>query len=144
MGLRAIDSPGRKHTGDDRIMAVTISELVEVVGISEANLDERCADEHLDSISRFLDWRTTAPHLGLTETEIEDIEDGDRKNERKRLKTLQRWKRKFCFKATYRKLIEVFLCIGRADHAEEVCIILHSAFSGTWVGVNMQDIVWPA
>ena len=83
-------------------------------------------DEHLNSISRFLDWRTTAPHLGLTDTEIEDIEDEDRKNEVRRLKALQRWKRKYCFKATYRKLMEVFLHIGRADLAEEVCSILRS------------------
>ena len=108
------------------MMAVTISELVKVVGISKADIDKRCADEHLNSISRFLDWRTTAPHLGLTDTEIEDIEDEDRKNEVRRLKALQRWKRKYCFKATYRKLMEVFLHIGRADLAEEVCSILRS------------------
>ena len=103
---------------------VTISELVEAVGISETSLRERCTDEHLNVVSRFLDWRTTAPYLGLSETEIEDIEDEDRRNEVRRRKTLQVWKRKYCFKATYRKLVEVFLCSGRADHAEELCRLL--------------------
>jgi len=117
-------------------MAVTISELVKVVGISKTYLDKRCTDEHLSSIARFLDWRTIAPYLGLTETEIEDIEDEDRKNEVRRLKTLQLWKRKCCFKATYKKLVEVFLHIGRADLAKKLCTILRSAFSGRWGGVN--------
>ena len=103
---------------------VTVSELVEAVGISEASLRERCTDEHLNIVARFLDWRTAAPRLGLSENEIEDIEDEDRRNEARRRKTLQIWKRKHCFKATYRRLVEVFLCLGRADHAEELCRLL--------------------
>ena len=111
-------------------MAVTFSELAKEFNISKANLNKRCADEHLKSISHFLDWRATAPHLGLSPTEIQDIEDEDRKSEVRRLKTLQRWNSKCCFKATYRKLIEVFLDMGRADHAEKLCIILRSSTSG--------------
>lgn len=104
--------------------AVTVSELVEAVGISEASLRERCTDEHLNSIAHFLDWQTTAPYLGLSEKEIEDIEDEDRRNEVRRRKTLQLWKRKHSFKATYRRLVDVFLSVGRADHAEELCRLI--------------------
>ena len=104
--------------------AVTISELVEAVGISEASLRKRCTDEHLNSVAHFLDWQTTAPYLGLSEKEIEDIEDEDRRNEVRRRKTLQIWKRKHCFKATYRRLVDIFLRLGRADHAEELCRLL--------------------
>ena len=112
------------NRGCGDMAVVTISELVEAVGISETNLRERCTDEHLNIVARFLDWRSTAPYLGLSETEIEDIEDEDRRNEVRRRKTLQIWKRKHCFKATYRRLVEVFLCLGRADHAEELCRLL--------------------
>ena len=119
---------GPQHLGlvskTTKMAGVTISELVEAVGISEAILRERCTDEHLNIVARFLDWRTTAPCLGLSENEIEDIEDEDRRNDVRRRKTLQLWKRKHCFKATYRRLVEVFLCLGRADHAEELCRLL--------------------
>ena len=107
---------------------VTLEELVKEVGVAPEALDKRCSDDHLRSISLFLDWQTVAPHLGLSETDQEGIESDGKKEPVKRLKTLVDWKAKFAFKATYRRLIEVLLTTGRADHAEEVCKLLKGTY----------------
>ena len=65
-----------------------VSELVKEVGVAPEVLDKRCSDDHLRSISLFLDWRTVAPHLGLSETDQEEIESDGKKDPAKRLKTL--------------------------------------------------------
>ena len=103
---------------------VTLEELVKEVGVAPETLDKKCSDDHLRSISLFLDWQTVAPHLGLSEADQEEIESDGKKDSVKRLKTLMKWKAKFAFKATYGRLIKVLLTTGRADHAEEVCKLL--------------------
>ena len=46
------------------------------VGISAGDLNKPCSDEHITSISLFLaNWQTVAPHLGLSETNEEDVEE---------------------------------------------------------------------
>ena len=54
---------------------VTLDELLEEVGISHKQLDETCTNEHLHDIALFLkSWRTLAPHLQLSSSEVEAIE----------------------------------------------------------------------
>ena len=104
---------------------VTFEELIAHVGITADELHKPCPDEHITSISLFLaNWQTVAPHLGLTETDEEDVEEEENKTQDKRYKTLRRWKNKNLFKATYRVLVDVFLKLGRADLAEKVCRLL--------------------
>ena len=103
---------------------ITFEELIAYVGISADELNKPCSDEHITSISLFLtNWQTVAPHLGLTETDEEDVEEEGKKMQDKRYKTLQRWKDKNLFKATYRVLVDVFLKLGKANLAE-VCRLL--------------------
>ena len=105
--------------------AVTLSEIVAEVGISLEDLDTKVSDKHLLKVSLFLaEWRTVAPYLGLDDVDVEDIEQDGKKEADKRHKTLQRWKSKFAFKATYKKLAEAFLTIGKAHEAEKVCRLL--------------------
>ena len=87
-------------------------------------LDQECSDKHLKSISLFLDRGSVAPHLGLSEIDIQDIDCDKRKEAEKRLQTLEKWKRKYAFKATYRKLVEILLDIGDASSAQKVCKLL--------------------
>ena len=108
----------------------TLAEVLNKVGISQDTLDQECSDAHLVSISQFLDWRRTAPHLGLDLTEIGDI-DCKRTESEKRVETLQIWKRKFGFKANFRMLVEKLLDTGNADHAEKVCRLLKQQAKGT-------------
>ena len=106
-------------------MAVTFEELITHVGISPDKLNKPCSDEDIASTSLFLtNWRTVAPLLGLTETDEEDVEEEGKKMQHKRYSTLQRWKNKYLFKATYRVLVDVFLKLSRADLAERVCKLL--------------------
>ena len=104
---------------------VKFEELIDFVGISADKLNKSCSDAHITSISLFLaNWQTLIPHLGLTETDEEDIVEEGKTTRDKRYKTLRRWKDKNLFKATYRILVDVFLKLGRADLAERVCRLL--------------------
>ena len=98
----------------------TLDGLVKAAGISPTLLEQKCSDEHLKATSFFLDWRRVAPHLELDETDIES-----KKTEpEKRLATLQQWKMKYGYLATYKALVEVLLKVQYADHAEKVCQLL--------------------
>ena len=108
----------------------TLAEVLCKVGISPALLDQECSDAYLASISQFLDWRGTGPHLGLSAVDIGDI-DCKRTEPEKRVETLQKWKRKFGFKANFRMLAETLLKNGNADHAEKVCQLLKQQDEGT-------------
>ena len=104
--------------------AVTLQELINHVGVVDKALDERCSDEHINKISQYLPWKLVAPHLLLTETDIDDIDrDGKGEND-KRWKALLTWKERQAFKATYKMLIEGLLTTGRATCAESVCSLL--------------------
>ena len=95
-----------------------ISELVSKLNIPEDWLDQICSDEHLLAIAEHLtDWKYLAHQLRLSETDIEEIEM-DRSITLQRLKVLQKWKQKFYFKATYRRLLEVFFTVKRSDYAD--------------------------
>ena len=102
----------------------TLDGLVKKLGISLTLLDQKCSDEHLKSISLFLDWRTVAPHLGLSETDIQDIDIDKRTEPEKRLKALQKWKMKYGYVATLKNLVQVLLKVDHADNAEHVCRLL--------------------
>ena len=104
----------------------TLEELVKKVRISLDLLDQKCSDEHLKSISLFLDWRSVAPHLGLSERNIEDIEADKKKESERRFKTLQTWRKKYGYKATLKKLAEALLSVENADDAERVCCLLQT------------------
>ena len=109
---------------------VTLDGLLKEVGVTPSQLDKPCSREHLQDVALFLEsWRTVAPHLGLSRTEMEEIERDGREEREKRLKILELWKGKFAFKATYKVLIEVCLKISRADQAEKVCRLLVSQHS---------------
>ena len=106
---------------------VTLDELLKEVGVTPSQLDVTCTREHLQDIALFLEsWRTVAPYLGLSETEVEEVERDGTEEKVKRQKILGSWYAKFAFKAKYRVLIEALLKIGRADQAMKVCRVLVS------------------
>lgn len=104
---------------------VTLEDCVKQFSISVELLDTTVSDEHIRAVSKFWEWRTVAPHL-LEAREIEEVDVDQKYEQEKRHKSLQKWKSKFAFKATYKKLINAFLESARADHAEEVCKLLAS------------------
>ena len=103
---------------------ITLDECIEEFNLSDEVLDTKCSDEHILAVSSFLDWKGVARYLKLNESEVGEVESDGRDEQDKRHKTLQKWKSKFAFKATYRNLIQALLNSGKGDHAEEVCILL--------------------
>ena len=104
---------------------VTRSQLLREKGLDLTQLNIKCTDEHLRCISEFLvEWQDVLPYLGLEDPVREEIEASNKRERGRRLMMLQKWKQKYAFKATYKKLVEVLLKIGRADDAEKVCDLL--------------------
>ena len=105
---------------------VRLNELLNYVGISELVIDQSCSEEHIKLLSVSLKWRSVAPHLGLSAADIEEIEFDSKVESERRLKTLQMWKDKYAFKATYKELVKALLTVGNASHAHDVCKLLKS------------------
>ena len=104
---------------------VTLNELLEEVGVSPTQLYRACTSEHLKDIALSLEsWRAVAPHLGLSNAEVQEVERDGTDEKDKRRKILEVWKAGFAFKAKYMVLIKALLKIGRADQAEQVCRVL--------------------
>ena len=101
----------------------TLDDLVKKLNIPLSLLDQACSEDHLTSITLYLDWRRVAPHLGLDMMDIEEIESKKTEPE-KRLVTLQKWKIKYSYLATLKVLVQVLLKVGCADHAFSVCQLL--------------------
>jgi len=104
---------------------ITLSELLKETKVLPTQLGKTCTTEHLRDIALFLEsWQTVASHLGLSTTDVEQVERDAASEEIKRQKVLEMWKNRWAFKATYRVLIEALLKIGHADQAEKVCRLL--------------------
>ena len=104
---------------------VTLNELLREVGVTSAQLDETCTNEHLLSIAVFLEsWKEVAPYLGLSNDDVVATEGNSHSEQEKKQKILRIWSAKFAFKAKYRTLIEGLLKIGRADQAQKLCCLL--------------------
>ena len=107
--------------------ALTAETIAEATDVPKAKLDLECSEHHVIDTSLFLkSWRTLAPHLKLVDTDIEEIDQDGRTEQEKRLKTLQKWRERFIFRATYKILMEALLKTGRADHARRVCCLLRT------------------
>ena len=116
--------------------------IAEAVGVPKAKLDQECSEEHVKEISLFLEsWEILAPHLSLKKTDIEDIDREGKTEQEKRLKTLQKWKERFIFLATYKVLMEALIKTGRAGHARQVChLLLNPAITNRYCsGVRLGD-----
>ena len=111
----------------------SLREIVQRVGIRhEMVLDQSCSEAHAKIISLWLDWKRVAPHLGLNQANVAEIEVDSKDEFERRLKALQKWRAKYAFKATYRKLMEAFLIIENASHAVLVCMMLKTPDEGTY------------
>ena len=104
---------------------ITLDKLLKETKIRPERLNECISDDHLCKIALFLtSWRKVAPYLKLSENDLDDVERECKDEQVKRLKALQKWKSKFAFEATYKKLVEVLLLLAMADVAEKICCLL--------------------
>ena len=105
--------------------AITLEELLKEVGVCPEKLNQSISDDRLRDVALFLtSWRTVAQYIGLSDIDMSDVEREGGSEQERRLKALQKWKGKFGFEATYRKLVEVLLSLTMADVAEKVCKLL--------------------
>ena len=110
--------------------AITLEELSGKVSVHPEKLNDSISDDHLHAIASFLtSWCKVATYLDLSENDLDDVEQEGKDEQEKRIKALQKWKGKFGFKATYRKLVEVLLSLAMADVAENVCHLLRGMCS---------------
>ncbi len=107
----------------------TVGDILAHCGLTESQLDKPCSNVDIANIAGFFgSWRDVAPHLGLDETDVEEVEEDGRKGAERRLKALQKWKSKFGFKATYKWLVEALMKVNLADCAEQVCELVKSHY----------------
>ncbi len=107
----------------------TVGDILAHCGVTESQLDKPCSNVDIADIASFFgSWRDVAPHLGLDETNVEEVEEDGRKGAERRLKALQKWKSKFGFKATYKWLVEALMKVNLADRAEKVCQLVKSQY----------------
>lgn len=105
---------------------ISLQDLIERFPLSLGQLDKEISEEHLRAISRIIaDHEIVGYELGVTLAEMATISSNHVNNqELQKVEVLRKWKQKCIWNATYRKLIEVFLKCGRADHARDVCELL--------------------
>ena len=109
--------------------AITLDELLKETKICHEKLNQSTSNERLCDIALILtSWRTIAQYLGLSKTDVDAVEQDGKNEQDKRLIALQRWKGKFGFKATYKKLLEVLLLLSMADVAEKICHLLKGVY----------------
>ncbi len=107
-----------------------MSDILDHCGVIDAQLKNSCSNEDITAIAGFLvSWRTLAPHLGLDESDEEEIEEDGREEAEKKLKALRKWKSKFAHKATYKVLVEALVKANMAEHAMLVCQVVKAHWS---------------
>ena len=104
-------------------MAISLQDLIERFHLSGDLLDASLSDEHLRDVSRIIaDQKILGSELGLTSADMTTI--NQQPPEHQRLAMLEKWKQKFDWTATYRKIIDALLKCTRADLARQVCELL--------------------
>ena len=110
--------------------SMSVTELVRRCQLTDERvLDTRVTIDRFNAVSRSLsEWRSLAPHLGIAQQVVEDIEKDYHEEGRKRSAFLKEWQQKFSVLATYRKLIEALLEIERTDDALKICELFKGEF----------------
>ena len=105
-----------------------VSDLIKHYKIKEDKLEEECSDEHLATLSqskKFL-WQNWSKQLGLSDQQVKDVEGMSLDEAGKAKQALNEWHTVNGFKATYGKLVEIFLEGKNAVLAGDVCKLLRS------------------
>ena len=109
------------HSKQMAVTRISLQDLKEKYQLTEALLDTELSEEHLKEASKIIaDHEILGTALGLSSAEMGQ----GKQPEIQRLEVFRRWKQKFVWKATYRKLIEALLNWNRADYAREIAVLL--------------------
>ena len=96
--------------------------LVVKYGLTEAELAQKCSDDHMLDIGEFISWQDVGPHLpDISKDDVKDVhKDGfDQTDRRRRLMSL--WEERNGEDATYDAMITAMTKARKNDEAERVC-----------------------
>lgn len=120
--------------------AVTFHDLIQHVGISESQLDKQCSKEHRNEVAIELgNWLDYEHLLELSSLDVASIRsDVALSYSSQCRKALDIWDRRNGYKATYRRLVDVFLKGGDANGAKFVCQLVKCEFKSSLVLILYQ------
>lgn len=101
----------------------SFTDLIQHVGVSEADLDQKCTREHLATIAKEIDnWVDYAYPLGLSDQDVNGIRADTMLSYGMQVQTtLCRWQKMNGFKATYGQLVKIFLKERNVTVAKSIC-----------------------
>ena len=121
---------------------ITANELAKKAGLSLESLDFPFRVDHAHILAGFCDpWETIGYHLRLNSAEINAIKEDNSSAEKRRIATLQAWKEKFAYRATYRVLIEALISCGHAQQALDLCIKIKDQIRPAPESDNSESVI---
>ena len=94
--------------------------------LTEAMLNTRCSDGHINDIEQFISWREVGRHLpGIEKVELKDMEVDGRTEPQRRGKVMALWEERNGDKTTYGVLITAMITAKKIDEATNVCKLLN-------------------
>ena len=113
----------------ERMSKEEFSHLTDLIkGTVVGKLRETCSDQSLKEFAEKMgSWKDLAPYLGISEWDLEDLEEiypGDECKQK--CLALQRWKKFDEKTATYERLVECLLTHGHVDDAKELLLSIQS------------------
>ena len=86
--------------------AISLQDLTERYPLAQDLLDKELSEEHMKKVSRIIDDHEIVGHeLGLTSQEMTAVSSDANKQELQKFKMMRKWKQRYAWKATYRKLM---------------------------------------
>ena len=104
---------------------IGLEDLIQKYNIQPKALDKELTDVKLSDIAYKVDfdWKHCARKLGVSSTDINDIEVDHRGVKEQRYRALKKWQQEKCYMATGKALVEMLLNIHEVEQAKQVCLL---------------------
>ena len=115
--------------GEIRMTTSSLDELLTATGLSRETLESRVVSKkHRLKIAQEIstDWETLANFIGVSDQDVEDIKEEHRRPLNRRFALMKRWHQLYGSEATYLKLINGLIQVGRKDLIESLLSHLHT------------------
>jgi len=116
----------KRRCTEDASGKISLKDLLEKSGIKRKIIKKPLTYGQLSEIARTInfDWKSCASKLGVSTTDITDIEEDYHKVKEQRRRILRKWKQKKSFTATGKAFVKVLWTIGEVNQAYKVCLLL--------------------
>lgn len=114
---------------------ITLQSLMKEYRLSQELLDKEVGDKFLREVSWIIDDHDVlGRELGLKEPELMDINHNTEDHNLRKRNMLMKWRQRYAFKATNKKLIEALLECHENKQARDVCKLLAPGMCSTSCG----------